>query len=156
MLKKVAPFALVIFSIIGILDAGKITWDKFNNVIPACAPPFQCDTVLNSPWAQLGPLPISAYGLGFYFTFLVLACLLVLEVKSLKIGSLELPVAKLVRWLGVFGFLFTLYLVILMAFIINAWCLYCLISAINCTVLFLISRLISDESTGTAAEPATT
>lgn len=145
MLRKIAPFLIVIFSLIGILDAGKITWDEFNGVIPVCTPPFQCDTVLSSPWAQIGPLPVSAYGLAFYSTFFVLGCLLVLDTKQITVAGKTFSVPTLTRWLGVFGFLFTLYLVTLMAFIINAWCLYCVISALNCTLLFLTTRMLKPD-----------
>lgn len=145
MLRKLAPFLIVMFSIIGILDAGKITWDEFNNVIPSCAPPFECATVLNSPWAYLGPLPLATYGLVFYIAFLVIGSLLVLEVKHITVAGRVFAVATLAKWMGIFGFLFSLYLITLMGFIIKAWCLYCLISAINCTVLFLVTRLLKPD-----------
>ncbi len=138
-MKKILPLLLIIFAVIGILDAGYITYEKLSGVVPPCTGAFKCGAVLNSPWASIGPIPLAAFGLAFYLTFLFVASLHLGEVKSLEWQGRRLPVAWVLVALGSFGFLFSLYLLGLMAFVIQAWCFYCLVSAINCIVLFSIS-----------------
>lgn len=143
MKKQLVAVLMVIFSMLGIFDASYITYEEFSGSVPMCMPPFDCGKVLDSPWASIFGVPLSVYGLVFYSTVFVLAVMNLLEVK------VKLPVVKTItrglRWLGVFGFLFSIYLVTLMQFIIQAWCLWCLVSAITTTSLFIISRFLPKE-----------
>ncbi len=93
-----------------------------------------CGTVQSSEYASLGPVPVSAVGV---FGYLVLIGLSVRGIQprfrdSSTIGGLLLA--------GSFGgVLFSAYLTYLEAFVIEAWCQYCVISAILITLIFLAS-----------------
>lgn len=139
-MKAFLSVVIVMLSLLGIFDASYITWEKFNGSVPVCSPPFDCGTVLNSPWAQVGPVPLSVLGIFFYSMFLILGSLLLLEKHSLKIANLSV-VSLLGIW-ATFGLLFSLYLVIVMGVVLESWCLYCVISAINCMILFITSLLL--------------
>ena len=65
-MKQKFVLPLVILSLLGILDAAYLTHQKINNIIPPCTPGFQCETVLESQWANIGPVPLSALGLEWY------------------------------------------------------------------------------------------
>lgn len=137
-MKTVLPLLVVIFSILGIADASYLTWEKLSGTIPPCHPIFKCNEVLSSPWASIGPIPISAFGLVFYATFLGLGIwLFVGPEKQQRL------IVNIIRVWGIFGALFSSYLVILMGVVIKAWCLYCLLSAINCFILLVLSLSIS-------------
>lgn len=137
MKKTLINLGFVVVSLLGILDAGYISYSTFSNTLPPCRPPFVCAEVLESPWAYIGGVPLSALGLLFYSTVFILAVLNYLQIK------VSVPVLKTIpntlRALAIFGFLFSLYLMSLMAFIIDGWCLYCLISAITSITLFVLS-----------------
>lgn len=146
-MKAVLPFATVMLSILGIADAGYITYEKFAGVIPKCIPGFECGKVLNSPWSSIGPVPLSLLGLFFYFTVFVLASFVILEIDIHKVLP-QLPafLKKFTTFdflwmLTIFGFIFSLYLLFIMGVMIQGWCTYCLLSAATCTLLFASTSL---------------
>ena len=146
-MKAVLPFATVMLSILGIADAGYITYEKFTGVIPKCIPGFECGKVLTSPWSSIGPVPLSLLGLIYYFCVLLIASLVILEVDIHKLlPTLPSFLTKLTTFdflwlLTIFGFAFSLYLIFIMGVVIQGWCTYCLVSAATCTLLFASTSL---------------
>lgn len=138
---------IVVLSIVGIADAGYITYEEIQGVVPPCGPGFDCGAVLNSPYAHIGPVPLSALGLLYYTTILVLGFLHVSEVQIGKIFGKNTLFSQLTTLdelvlLSTAGLLFSGYLVFLMAVIIGAWCKFCLISAGTSTLLFVVVQSI--------------
>lgn len=139
----VFPYIILILGTIGILDASYLTYEKFSGAIPICGEGFDCGAVLNSQWASIGPVPLSIFGLGYYITIAVLASMLILEIKlpnwlSNLLAKIKIDTTnQLITVISSFGFAFSLYLVSLMAFVIEAWCLYCLFSAITSTLIWI-------------------
>ncbi len=127
---------IVVLSLLGILDAGYLTYNKINNIIPPCSSGFQCETVLNSPWANIGPIPLSVFGLFFYAFLFLMASLTLLE-KNVHIGKLKNEDILLLA--STFGGLFSLYLIFIMGVLIKGWCFYCLVSAGVCASIFLLN-----------------
>lgn len=129
---------LVVLSLLGILDAGYLTYNKINNIIPPCSPGFACETVLSSPWANIGPIPLSVFGLVYYAFLFILTSLTLMEVK-IKVGKLKNEDILLLA--STFGGLFSLYLIFIMGVLIKGWCLYCLVSAGICALIFLVNAI---------------
>ena len=132
---------LVIFPFLGMLDSGYVSYEKMTNALPVCRPPFQCAAVLRSPWINIGPAPIPYLGFMFYTTLLLLTASQFLGVAKLNIGAKKITLANIIFGFGIAGACFGAYILVLMAFIIKAWCLYCLLSAINCGIFFILSFL---------------
>ena len=87
-----------------------------------------------SGYATIAGVPVALLGAIFYFSMLVLGVIF-----------REVGVAMLATFLfigGALGFLFSLWLVAVQVFILDALCLYCLISAGTSTVLFILSFLL--------------
>jgi uncharacterized membrane protein len=145
-MKVAIPLAIVVMCILGIVDASFVTYEKLSGNIPPCLPGFRCATVLESPWTSVGPIPLPAFGLVFYSMLMALAVSLVLEKTSLTVAGKTIPVARAVQWLGLFGLAFAAYLMLIMGVVLHAWCVYCLLSAANCTVLFVLSRFITSSA----------
>lgn len=140
-MKIFTSLLVIVLSIIGLADAGYLSYQRAAGIIPPCTAGFECDTVLRSPYANIGPIPISVLGLGYYGVVFGLAVLVYLE-KPLPnfLGFLRRAGATstdLLRAVTSFGLGFSIYLITLMAVIIDAWCTYCLISAIICFLLFI-------------------
>jgi dihydroorotate dehydrogenase/uncharacterized membrane protein len=135
-MKQAFVLPVVILSILGIIDASYLTYQKIQNIVPPCTPGFQCDTVLSSPWANIGPIPLSALGLLFYSIVFIFAAMTLLE-KKVKIGKMDNE--DILMSLTAFGGIFSLYLVFVMGVLIEEWCTYCLISALICASLFGIN-----------------
>lgn len=126
---------LVILSLIGMADSGYITYEEFAGVVPRCIPVagFDCGLVLQSQWAHIGPVPLALLGFGFYSMIFLLSSYLLVAPKPHK------QVRTLLAFLGTFGFLFSLYLFYLQAVVLQAFCIYCLVSACTCVGIFLVS-----------------
>jgi len=89
-----------------------------------------------SEWATLGGVPVAAWGVGFYVTALTLA---LLGLQDPWAGSVRL--SQLLMVLSGFGVLFSAFLTSLEAFVIHAWCQWCVVSAIMVTAIFVLSVL---------------
>lgn len=159
-MKTFLTLVFIFASIAGFTDASYITYNELNGIIPPCnVHGFACETVLQSKWAHIGPLPLSVLGLIFYGTVFLFAVLHLTEVdlrpaaRSLVQRFVKKPEAVKSHPFSQFtafdglsfaagiGFLFSIYLLTLMAFIIQAWCLYCLISALTSATLFILTRI---------------
>jgi uncharacterized membrane protein len=95
-----------------------------------------CETVQMSKWAKFLGLPVSAWGLAFYIVILALAIAGTLPrfTESRRISSALLVLSAL-------GFAFTAYLTSLEAFVIHAYCIYCLGSAAIVTLILIAALL---------------
>jgi len=93
-----------------------------------------CATVQSSQYATLGPIPVSFIGVLGYVVLLALAFvgLHPNHRESCMIGGLLLAGSLA-------GGLFSAYLTYLEAFVIEAWCQYCVISAIIIMLIFVAS-----------------
>lgn len=152
-MKVLLSLLFIVFSIIGMADSGYITYEKFAGLVPECAVGFDCGAVLNSEWATIGPVPLSLLGFIFYSTVFILGVLQFIEFDirpfrnrlcdllnlrknhTFRVVSLH----ELLLIITTFGFLFSLYLIYIMAFLIGEWCQFCLISAGTSTLLFITS-----------------
>lgn len=140
-MKTLISLLIVLVSFLGIMDAGFITYEKAQGVIPPCHPGFACGTVLESKYASIGPVPLSVLGLLFYSTVFVFAVLNFVEVKHIKFFRLKLHTHDILLGLSIFGAGFSIYLVTLMGVVLKAWCVYCLISALLCASNFFLNAL---------------
>lgn len=146
-MKLLFPLLLIIFSLIGLADASYITYEEFAGIIPPCSQGFQCEKVLTSDFAHIGPIPISLLGIFYYLTVFTLSICLYLDLDFKSIAAFKNTFFRksspldLLQLITIGGLAFTLYLLLLMGVILKAWCLYCLISATTSVVLFLITQI---------------
>ncbi len=156
-MKTALGLLYIVLSIIGIADAGYITYTEYlkpgGEVV--CGPGFDCSSVLDSPYAYIGPFPLAFLGLIFYSTVFILGVLNFLDIDvrpffnrladKLKLNQLNplrfITTHELLVFLTIFGALFSLYLLIIMGYVLRAWCQFCLLSAVTSMSLFLISIL---------------
>lgn len=124
--------ALLALSVIGLFDASYLTYHHYSGTKLICNLTHGCDTVLTSQYATIFNVPIALLGVLFYFAVL-LVTLYSLQENIMK---------RTLLLLGAVGFGTSLGLVFLQAFVIHAWCQYCLLSAITSTLIFLTSGII--------------
>ncbi len=127
---------LLVFIFIGIADCVYLAYERLSNFIPPCSTGFSfinCSVVLRSHYSIFLAIPVVFWGLTFYFALFVLLWLTFTR-------------NKLFRYLFLFfatgGFLFSLYLFYLQAFVIKSYCLYCLVSGLNSLILFVLAQII--------------
>ena len=131
---------MAVLATIGVIDTGSITlkrWGVLGNL--SCPGGAEaCDKVLSSPWGTLFGQPLSLYGLLAYAAILLLALLpLVLR------GEVRTRLATLSWWglllLSTGMAVFSLVLMGVMVLKIQAFCFFCVLSAVLSLTLFVLS-----------------
>lgn len=127
---------IVLFSaaLIGFADSAYLTAQYIRGVIPPCVLLNNCELVLTSKYATVGPVPIAALGLLYYGTVLVLL-IAYFDIRNRRI-------LHWACWLVSAGMLASLYFVYVQLFIIGALCPYCLLSAVTTLAMFIVSVAI--------------
>lgn len=152
--------ASVVLGIVGILNTGYLSYERLSGKMPQCTPPFLCREVLESPFLNVGPLPISVFGVLYFLVVLGLGTAIVLqegsESQSKKDeednADLKKPnlLLKYAWYWAVFGLAFALYTLAAMTFFIGGYCPYCLISdlllGLNFVVLFAYRTTLSIQA----------
>ena len=131
--QKIA-YTIFIVALGGFLDAAYLTMQHYGKMIPPCQPPWDCEAVLTSAYATIQGIPISLFGMLYYITAAVLAMVIVMKGKSLATTLLTVLIGS--------AFVVTVILLGLQQFVIGAYCLYCLVSAVITTVLFILLLML--------------
>lgn len=129
---KLLATGFIILSLLGFLDATYLTIEHFQGTIPPCSVARGCETVLTSQFSTVGPIPVALLGALYYVTILI-GTIIYLDIKN------EMLFKGIARF-TIFGLFASLYFFGLQWFILNAWCQYCLISALISTLLFIHGR----------------
>jgi len=108
-----------------------------------------CEKVQTSRWSMFLGLPVATWGAGFYVLMLVLT-VAGPQPRYESSRTLSLVLLMMSGW----GLLFTAWLNYLEAFVIHAWCEWCLGSATLVLVLFVLAFLDwrAVESSGNVEE----
>ena len=124
------PFFILVVSVIGFFDALYLTINHFTNSSLECLIFTGCDTVTKSQYAYFLGIPVAAIGAVYYFTVIVLSYLY-FETKNstfLKIALFPIFVS----------FLGSVWFVYVQAFILKAFCTYCMLSALSSLTLAIL------------------
>ncbi|MBD3360197.1 hypothetical protein GF366_00175 [Candidatus Peregrinibacteria bacterium] len=127
-------WSIVIVAFAGFLDATYLTVAHFSGSELNCSILEGCNEVTASEYSKIFGIPLALMGSLYYITILILTLL------HYDTGNKN--VISLVPILTTIGFIFTLYLVYLQLFVINAICVYCMFSALTSTVLFVLGLFI--------------
>ncbi|MGB0757426.1 MAG: vitamin K epoxide reductase family protein [Patescibacteria group bacterium] len=145
MFSKKLSIIWIVFALIGFVDALYLTVGHYQGEI-SCSVIQGCDVVLASSYATVGPVPMALLGVGYYLSML-LGMIFVLDRQSQKVG-------RLLTYISVVGFVYSLWLLYLQWGIIEAFCQYCLISAGSSTALFILGvTALINKSKASATNP---
>jgi len=109
-----------LFSLVGLADAIYLTVEHLTGETAGCIVTRGCAEVLGSKYAVVGNIPLAAVGGLGYFTAFCLATLAAFGYRRVEIFLMLLVEAM---------FAVTLWLLMLQAFVLHAFCDYCLLSA---------------------------
>lgn len=131
----IARMAIAVLSLVGLFIAGYLLLHRLGLVGQLfCGVGGACETVQSSKWAtQLG-VPVPVFGVAGY---LVLFALALVGMQPPLAGDRRVSLVLLL--LSGLAVAYTAYLTYLEAFVIHAWCRYCLGSAIVIVLIFLLS-----------------
>ena len=123
---------IAVLSMAGLFVALYLLANKLGLTGPLICGIGECATVQASRWSTVGPVPVSALGAGGYISLLAVS-LFGLQTAGLTSRA----VSALLLGLSVVALAFSAYLTFLEAFVIRAWCQWCVISAILVTIIFV-------------------
>jgi len=122
---------------IGLMDAVYLTVEHYMNAAPPCYV-GSCETVLSSSYAIIFGVPVAVWGVVYYGA--VMTGLLWYQ-RTLSNRILALTLLATLS-----GLVSSLYFFALMAWVIEAWCQYCLLSGVVSLILFVHSVIITIQS----------
>jgi uncharacterized membrane protein len=122
-----------VVSLVGLADAIYLTVEHVTGQSVRCTIVAGCSEVLSSQYAVVAGMPLAAIGAAAYFTVFSLATL----------GAFGYRIAgRLMQSLVLLMFLISAWLFYLQAFVIHAFCQFCLLSAAVTTALTIIVLFI--------------
>jgi uncharacterized membrane protein len=138
---------MALISLAGLFLGAYLTLYKFGVIGQLACNVGSCEKVQTSRWSVFLGLPVATWGVGFYVLMLVLS-IAGLQDRFADSRRLSLAMLLLSGW----GVLFTAWLNYLEAFVIHAWCEWCLGSAALVLLLFVFSWLDWREMGGVVEE----
>ena len=124
--------AIFILSIIGVLIAIYV-FQSFVRQAPIVCVNSGCELVRKNPASYLWGIPVPGVGLIGYSLLAILAFLRTTETKP------QSTLLRIMLGIGAFGVAFVSWFTYTELFVIRAVCTWCAISAVNMTVIFLLT-----------------
>lgn len=133
-LSKTIIISFLIVAFIGFVDASFLAANHFSGVTPPCFITQGCDVVTTSAYAKIVGIPVSALGVLYYLSQLILMIYFV--------DKKEERVLPLIVLSSTVGFGFSLWFTYVQVFLLKSYCTYCLFSGLTSTILFALSIAI--------------
>jgi uncharacterized membrane protein len=144
-MKKTLPYIYILVAVLGFIDATYLTYTRLAGITPPCSISILsgCATVAKSSYSVVLGIPLSVFGMIFYAFGATVAVLLVL--KKLTVWNNNLRISLLA--LSVLGAISSAYFTYLQAFVIKAFCIYCVFSALCSLALLILAIFIYNKKT---------
>ena len=138
---------MALISLGGVFLGVYLTLYKFGVIGSLVCNVGSCEKVQSSRYSMFLGLPVATWGIGFYLLMLGLS-MASLQDRWAESRDLSRGMFLLATW----GVIFTVYLNYLEAFVLNAWCEWCLGSAAMVLLIFILSALDWWETRTAVAE----
>ena len=128
-MKRIIQFIASFVALVGLGDSIYLTVHHYSATAVPCGLTGGCEMVLTSGYSEIFGLPLGVYGAAAYFVAFALAFLAAYG-NSLTwklFGALATLMAG-----------FSCYLIFVQAYYINAFCQFCLLSALTSMTMFLL------------------
>lgn len=123
------PALAAIFALVGIADSVYLTVHHYTAEPVPCSIIEGCEQVLTSQWAEIGGVPLAAFGAAAYFAAFSLALLAAFGDRRMwKLYGVQVTIMACV----------SAYLLYVQGALIGAFCQFCLLSALTTTILFIL------------------
>jgi uncharacterized membrane protein len=121
--------AVALVALAGVAVAGYLTYVHYQPDALICTSGGGCETVQDSSYAELAGIPVALLGLLGYVAVLVLVAW-----DSELARTLSAAIALVAAG-------FAVYLIVLQAFVIDAWCIWCLVNDLVIVPLLAVTTV---------------
>lgn len=128
--------ATAMLSLIGLFVALYLSLWKIGLMGPMLCSTGSCEAVQTSRYASLLGMPVAFYGVGGFLAILAVSMVGLQPKFAATRGPTKLLVA-----LGGLGTVFTGYLTYIEAFVLRAWCRWCVVSALLIMCVFAVALI---------------
>ena len=115
-------YLLLTFGILGLIDAGYLTYKSFAGGLAPCSLTGGCEDVLHSQFSSFLDVPLAVFGVIFYLAVLVLTYAGISRGRARAFTALF--------WISISAVAISLFLSFVQIFVIKAICAYCMLSTI--------------------------
>lgn len=130
----IARMGVALLSLIGLMVAAYLSLYNLGLMGTIQCGVGSCAKVQASQYAYFLGMPVALWGVGAYLAMLVVA-MLGLQPRFMHAKWVSLSLFGM----AAVGVVFSAYLTYLEAYVIEAWCQWCVVSAIIVTLIFLLS-----------------
>lgn len=130
-------FFLILFIIFGIIDAGYLAYEHYQQIIPPCIVnrlfpiASDCGKVLRSSYSVMFGVPLAVTGI-FQYSLLLIAIIALIIFRK-KIFTYWIIFQSMI------GAIFSLYFMYIQLVILKSICIYCTLSALISFIIFFLS-----------------
>lgn len=133
--RKITSLIQTLLCAVGTLDAGTVYWAHRSGITLPCSSGGGCDLVNASHWSAIDGVPVALLGALSYIVLLFAAILRLTTDSDQTAFRVNLGMVAI----SLFGTCYSWYLQYVADVYIGAFCIYCRVSAITMTLIFLIS-----------------
>jgi uncharacterized membrane protein len=125
---------LAALDVVGLAIAAYLSIVELGGGVPYCGALHGCETVAQSKYAWIGPLPVAAYGVVLSLVLLTLA---IVWIRTDNPTLLDMHAG-----LSLIGVIFEVYFLSLQVFVIQALCVWCTAYGLSLIARFLVAAAI--------------
>jgi uncharacterized membrane protein len=133
-MKRIGVIAILLLAFFGLADSVYLAQHVESGTPLICTVVSGCNKVASSEYSRVFGIPLAELGVIFYAVLFIAA--------ALECALYNRALRRVLQGLAIFGFLFSLYSTILQIFVIKAYCIYCLMSALITVFIFIIATMI--------------
>ena len=133
---KYIDLALMLVGFAGFSIAAYIYHRKHLKRPLVCPMNGNCDFVTESGYAKFLGIHVEQIGMVYYMAVFLFHSLVLLDPALLTPTTFAISLATVSA-----SFFFSLYLIVIQAFVLKKWCTWCVCSAVICLAIFLLSWL---------------
>ena len=136
-----ARMALFVLGVAGFAVARRIHKSKQAAKPLVCPMRFDCNAVIHSDYSRFFGTPLEIFGM-IYYSLVSLGYLVLIFVP----GAIPEGWVNLLALISLLAFIFSLYLIGVQIFILKKGCSWCMVSALICFLIFLLTLYSYDFS----------
>lgn len=145
-MKRAGVIAILILAFLGLADSAYIAQHEMSGTPLLCdiTNLSGCNIVVASPYSYLFGIPLAEYGIIFYSILFVLA--------ALELVIFDQLLRRVLQGVSLVGVIASLYFTLVQIFVLEAFCIYCLASALIALLILIFASFI--EPLSRSAPPA--